>query len=130
MVAGVLPDRTIGTTRQTVVADVSAAWIQNCELSDEPRREILVSKSSICCSAGGYTHHPTLALGGKRQTSADIVLRQLREIGQDLLLAHTGSKVREHVTDGNAGSLYARLPEPNFKVHDDSISVIHGSHNR
>src|SRR6266481_2971117 len=64
------------------------------------------SKSSICCSANGYGHHPTFALGGKRQRSADVVARQLRKIGQDLLLAHTGGKIREHVTDGNARSFH------------------------
>ena len=46
MVAGVLPDRTIGTTRQTLVADVGAAWIFNREL----RREILVEEQHLLLS--------------------------------------------------------------------------------
>ena len=130
VVAGVLPDRTIGTTRQTSVCDVDAAWVHMREFRDKPRGEILVAKSSICCSAGGDTHYPPFALRGKRQAGADVVARQLWKIGQDPLLAHTGGKVGKHVTDRDARSSHARLTEPNFGVYDDPITMIHRSDNR
>src|SRR5271155_3373102 len=78
----------------------SPTWVQpgyETASSATSRAARFSSKSSICCSADGYAHHATLALGGKRQASANVVLRQLRKIGQNLLLAHTRSKVREHV---------------------------------
>jgi len=54
----------------------------------------------------------------------------LRKIGQNLLLAHPGGKVRKHVADGDARSSYARFPEPNFGVYDDPIAVVHKGENR
>jgi hypothetical protein len=83
------------------------------------------SKSSLRCSACRNAHHLTFALGGKRQTSADVITRQLRKIGQYLLLTHAGGKVREHVTDGNARPPNAWLPEPHFGLYDDPILIIH-----
>jgi hypothetical protein len=55
VIAGVLPDRTTGTTRQTSVADVDAAWVQIRELGDKPRREILVEEQHLPLSWRGYS---------------------------------------------------------------------------
>jgi hypothetical protein len=77
------------------------------------------------CSARWYAHHPTFALGGKRQTGPNVVARQLREIGEKLLLAHSGGKVREHVSHGDARTPHAWFSEANFGVYDDPILVIH-----
>src|SRR5438132_8220785 len=108
-------------------------WVQSgyrSASSAASRAARFSSKSSICCSGGWYAHHPALALGGKGQTGADVNTRQLREIGQNLLLAHAGSKVREHIADGNARAPYTGLPEPNFWVYDDPIAVIHWCNDR
>jgi len=67
----------------------------------------------------------------KRQAGAEVVTRQLRKIGQNLLLAHPGGKVRKHVTDGDARSPHTRFPKPNFGVCDDPSPVVHtGDHKR
>jgi hypothetical protein len=50
MVAGVPPDRMIGTTRQALVADVGAARVEIRELCDELRREVLVEEQHLLLS--------------------------------------------------------------------------------
>jgi len=50
MVAGVLRNRTIGTTRQTLFGDVGAARVELRELCDEPRREVLVEEQYLLLS--------------------------------------------------------------------------------
>ena len=47
------------------------------------------------------------------------------KIGQNLLLAHPGSEIREHVTNGNARAPHAWFTEANFGIYDDSVLIIH-----
>ena len=52
------------------------------------------SKSSLAgCSGRRDTHNPALALGGERQAGADVLAGELREVREDLVLAHPGRKV-------------------------------------
>jgi len=44
MIAGVLPDRMVGTTPQTPFGDVGAARVEIRELSYEPCREVFVEE--------------------------------------------------------------------------------------
>ncbi len=52
-------------------------------------------------------------------------MRELREVGQDLILAHTARKVGEHVADGDSRPLDNRLSEANFGINDDALAVVH-----
>jgi hypothetical protein len=83
----------------------------------------------VRCSASWNAQNQTLALGGKRQTGADVIAPQLRKIGQDPLLTDTRGKVRCHITDVNSRFPPAWLPEPNFGIHNDPILVIHAGDN-
>src|SRR2546428_14011907 len=63
----------------------------------------LSSKSSLVgCSGSRTAHNPSFALGGERQACANIVTRQLREVSEDVVLAHSRCEVRENVSDGDA----------------------------
>src|SRR5207245_9945531 len=75
------------------------------------------SKSSLgSCSGSWAAHDPALALGGERQARADVLAGKLREVGQDLVLAHAGRKVGQDIADRDARAAHARLAEPNLGV--------------
>ena len=79
LVLSMLPDRAIGSTRQAPIVDMDTIGIEIGECRDEPLREIFIEEQHLLLSR--QENHPTLALGGKRQTGADVLARQLRKIG-------------------------------------------------
>src|SRR5471032_2029486 len=83
------------------------------------------SKRSRGGSTSGDAHHTAFALRRIGQTSADIIARQLRKIGQDLLLAHTRRQIVEDIADRDARSPHARLAEADRWVDDNSLAIVH-----
>jgi len=81
-------------------------------------------------SGSGDAEDPALAFRGERKTGTDVVARQLREIGEDVGLAHARRQVRQDVPDGDAGPADARLPEANLRVDRDPAPVIHAQDRR
>jgi len=119
-----LPDRTVGGARQASLADMAQPGYRSDRFATS-RAARFSSKSSNGCSSDRNTDHSTFALGGKCQTGEYVLVRQLRKIGQKLLLAHTRGEVREHITHGDARPPHAGLPKTNFGVNNDSASIIH-----
>jgi hypothetical protein len=52
---------------------------------------------------------PPLAAGGEGQRGAKFVAAQIRELAQDIILAHPGSQSVEDVSDGDPQAANARL---------------------
>jgi hypothetical protein len=79
-------------------------------------------------SGTGDDRESTLPLGCETETGADILARKLREIGQDLILAHAAGEVREHVANRNARPTHSWLSEADLGVKDDAFAVVHAEH--
>jgi hypothetical protein len=97
---------------------MSATALHNC--SDNGS-----SKKSRGISRGGRCQGTALAFGRVRETSPDVVARQLREIGQHLCLRHATCQIAQDVANRNAGASNARLTKSDGRIHGDSVEQVH-----
>jgi len=67
------------------------------------------------------------AVGGEGEAGANVLPSKLREVGEDLVLAHAARKVREHVTDRDSRPADDGLAEPDGGVDGDTVAVVHAS---
>src|SRR6059036_2105889 len=82
--------------------EMTATALHNCSDSGS-------SKKSRGISRGGRCQGTALAFGRVRETSPDVVARQLREIGQNLRLRHATCQIAQNVANRNASASNARL---------------------
>jgi len=59
------------------------------------------------------------------QAGEDIVFRQIGKVSEDLLVAHTRSKVRQHVVDRDAHASDTRFPTALARLDGDDILIVH-----
>src|ERR1043165_3794194 len=64
-------------------------------------------------------------LCGIGQTSANIVLREAREICEHFLLGHARSKIFQHIVNRNPHPANTRLPAPLARLDSDDVAVVH-----
>jgi hypothetical protein len=76
-------------------------------------------------SCGGNDPQSPLAIGGERQACADVLCRQVREVGENLIGRHSRGKVFEHVSDRDPQATDARLPTSLICLNRDEMRVIH-----
>jgi len=67
-----------------------------------------------------------LSLGRVGQACADVIGRELREIGQDLGLGHSAGQLPQDVAHGYTGTADARLSEPDGRIEADAVHGAHG----
>lgn len=65
-------------------------------------------------------------VGGVAKAGEDIVFSQIREVGEDFLVAHARSKVRQHVVDRDAHASNTGLPTALAGLDGDDVLIIHG----
>jgi len=64
-------------------------------------------------------------VSGVAQAGEDIVFRQIGEVGEDFLVAHTGSKVRQHIVDRDAHASDTGLPTALAGLDGDDVLIVH-----
>ena len=59
------------------------------------------------------------------QAGEDIVFRQIGKVSEDFLVAHTRSKVRQHVVDRDAHASDTGLPTALARLDGDDVLIVH-----
>lgn len=72
--------------------------------------------------------HPMLALRQIAEAGENILVCEVRKITEDLLLIHSGGKIRKHVVHRDAHATNARLPTPLARFDRDDLTVLHRCH--
>lgn len=127
------PDCVIASASKAEIDNVRRVWIQVGKVADQARREMPVEEdpqhsrgwpaaARLRCRNAG---EPTLPVRGEGETSANVVARELREVGDDLIHAHPAREVREDVAHGDARTPHDGLPERDFGVDDDAVTIVH-----
>src|SRR4028118_533125 len=84
------------------------------------------SKRSLGPGSGsGDTPEDALSLGGIRETGADVVTRQGREVREDLFLTHPRGQIGKHIADREPGPANRGFPKADLGVDDDPVVVVH-----
>lgn len=76
-------------------------------------------------SGAGNARELSLALRSERQTGADILTRELGEVRENLVLAHSSGEVAEHVTDGETCPPDGGLSKTDLRIDDNALTVAH-----
>ena len=97
-----------------------------------PRRKSGSDQKAVSCHGCRQT---LFSVCGKGEACADVLSRQLREVSQNLLLAHAGSEVLKDVGDRDPHSADARFAAPLSRLNRNNLQVVHVSsippfHNR
>src|SRR5207245_8682383 len=66
-----------------------------------------------------------LAIGSKRQTCFDILLREVREVCQNLFFAHATGEVFQHVGHSHSRSSDSRFAATPARFDGDDLAIIH-----
>ena len=80
-------------------------------------------RSTAALTASGHRQDQasTFALRRERQAGPDVLVRELREVVQDLALGHSAREIPQDITHGQAGPTHGRLAEADGRIDDDSI---------
>src|SRR6267142_505270 len=74
----------------------------------------------------GETDELALAVGGERQAGLNIFGGEVREVRENLRLAHAAREVFQHVRYRHARSANSRFPAALARFDADDLAVIHG----
>lgn len=94
-------------------------------IAGEPLLGNRTGASCQTASAAGHARKPAFTFCGEPQASAEVLARKLREIGENLILTHPASEIGQNVPDRDPRTADDRLPESNFGIDDDALSVVH-----
>ena len=72
-------------------------------------------------SKRGLCHEPALEVCSESQAGEDVLRLQVREVGQDLLLRHTGCEVAEDVIDSDPHSPDTRLSASHVGIYGEAL---------
>lgn len=70
-------------------------------------------------------HQFPFTVSRKSQTGADVFVRKVREVFENVLCAHTGSKVLQYIVHGHAETADARLAATLFRIDSNAVLPIH-----
>jgi hypothetical protein len=129
-VTGVTPYGFVVGSLEVELADVSRVWIKVGEAAHEARREVVVEEelqggARAVPLRGRIGDEPALAVSRKGESGANVLTLEVREVVEDLVLAHAPGEVVEDVVDGDAEPADARLPAPFPRLDGDPLAVVH-----
>ena len=67
-----------------------------------------------------------LAVGSKPQAGDDVLVTQLRKLGEQRSLAHATGEITQDIAHSDSGAPDHRFVEANLRVEDDSVAIVAG----
>src|SRR5258708_15947704 len=74
--------------------------------------------------------HAAFAIGSVREAGADIVANELREVGEDGVLAHAAGEIGQDVLYGQPRTANGWFAEADGGVEDDALTIVHARNAR
>ncbi len=125
-----IPNRTIRRACEPKSDDIHGPGKGISEKPRQPASEILVKeqfhRGEPRRSEARNAREPPLTVGSKAQAGQDVLVRELRKLGEELRFRHAASEVGKDVADGDACASHCGLAESNIRINDNAFAIVRG----